>query len=859
MKYDQFYYSWALSGISQYNKKGGYGIAASSNGGSDFLRKCESIALNKKPELTGLNLVTEYFQYVESLKTYIFAGIYQIEAPEEMKGRDNSLAHVFVPAEPVQMDCPSSYIRKMEYTCTERLTAGMDILEQMEIPAYGFDYQALLKKYNLTDCSRLAVLLGMEFEGYFADARRTIVFPLDSTRPELFLETAREITWLLHSWVPDCLRKPADELRQKLGYVVAGSTSNKNCLCFVPENGEIENGKQRFDLRAAYDCNDKKVIARGSEFYYALAQRAQKSPGAVTGLIEDVCRLLPEASGKLTQSINRILDAYECYQIRHMEPEEILPDWNEANMKKKLDRAKKDDMLAKEYCIDYLKRANRFSGSFSLDSRQLKECWEALACDGGRLDVRFRPLVPVFLDMSFQFGRQQKTGGKKAYLDRLSLLDQDDEQLWMEMYERKNSCIHEHLSLIVADDEDGPEILEECLEYYGKPFGRVPGFRKELLELVQRLYCRHCMEAGARRKIELCVKENIDLFNKDQWEEFLIQQLPADSPDFCEKYSQLSTKKLKTLWLEKALENLIRMREELIRSFMKPGFENSRMSAEIRNGLSMQCRAWLCLAAACKTALDGKKTLEFSWFYEELKGKEQKSRKNGTDFYQMFMEFIGQAPWKEEEKDIRILAGQLELYGFLRGYVEEFPDRKIGNAGELEKYADGLKKHVLEPDKQKKLEICLVKDAMNLHETAFPAEKRKIRQCMKGIRQWEEALDGKFNCRTLEEFLNLSPDMEEDFPERWEAEHRKFARVLANYDAVMRKKYSLRRIFHEEDAAEAVKKNDKEASAESKKESPVKERSAEVAPTAEKRKWSQTIRDTSRDEGNQIILDFLNQ
>lgn len=784
MKYDQFYYSWAPSGISQYNKKGGYGIAASSNGNSDFLRKCESIALNKKPELTDMDLVTEYFQYVESLKTYVFAGVYQIEAPEEMRGRDNSLAHVFVPAEAVDMEDPSSYIRKMDYTSIKRLEAGKDILSRKEIPESGFDYHQLLKKYNLTDCSRLAVLLSMEFEGYFADSKRAIVFPLDSSRRETFSETAREITWLLHSWVPDCLRKSANELRQKLGYVVAGNTSNKNCLCFVPENGEIENNKQRFELQRSYDYRETKNIARGADFYYELARRAQESPQAVTGLIEEICSFLPEV-----KSINRILDAYECYQIQHLEKGAALPDWDEAGMKRKLDRAKKNDVLAKGYCIDYLLRANQISHSFSLDSRQLKECWDVLAYDGtkssAKLEEKFRPLVPVFLDMSFQYCSQSKSSDKKLYLEKLELLDDKDSKMWIDsLYRREGGCIHEHLAEISSEKSDGAAILEECLRYYGVPLGKDPKFQQEIFEYTQELYSKNLANPSVRWKIDRCVRENSNVFDLNRWEELVIELLPADSLEFCNKYDELRSKSLKKRWLKKASDSLEEIYEELIQAFNRISPKESKRSRSITNSrtrLNCQCKSWLRLAVNYRMAVDGKTIVEWNWIYEKL----------NKDLYESFMELLASSTWLEEEKDVRILANQLEAYGSLRRYLDE---RRVNSAAgikyvtELEKYAENCRKHVLEESRQKELEEFLAGDAMELYEKVSGPKRKQIRRCMENIPSWEKEIDRKFNCSSLEEFLRLPLDLEEDYPGRWDRERTKFAQMLANYDAIMSKR-----------------------------------------------------------------------
>lgn len=887
MKYDQFYYSWAPSGISQYNKKGGYGIAASSNGNSDFLRKCESIALNKKPELTGMNQVTEYFQYVESLKTYVFAGIYQIESPEEMRGRDNSLAHVLVPAEAVDMEDPSSYIREMKYTSIQRLKTGMDVLSRQEIPKYRFNYQRLLKKYNLTDCSRLAVLLSMEFEGYFADSKRAIVFPLDASEPETFSGTAREITWLLHSWVPDCLYKSANELRQKLGYAVAGNTSNKNCLCFVPENGEIEKNKQRFDLRASYDCNDKKNIARGADFYYELAKRAQKSPQAVTGLIEEICDLLPEA-----KSLNRILDAFECYQLQHLDAGESLPDWESAGMKKKLDRAKKNDILAKKYCIDYLIRANQFSRSFSLDSRQLKECWDALACDGTesrkKLEKRFRPLVPVFLDMSYQFCSQSKAGDWKAYLEKLALLEDTDTELWAEkLYRREGGCIHEHLSRITSEDgmqngrEDGAAVLEECLHCYSVPLGGEPQFRQEIFDCARTLYHKNQYNPFIRHRIDCCVREYQHVFDLNQWEGLVLELLPVDSAEFCGKYQELKTKALKKQWMEKASDSLEKLYEEMRQAFARTPSKRSRNFMEHQSQLCHTEKSWLRLAANYRMAAGKQPVVDWEWIYERLNEKRPGEEKQKA-YYSSFMELLGGSDWAEDEKDIRALVSQLEIYGGLRSYLESGvrtesgfrveSDNELRPAGgicvaELEKYAEGYRKHILEENRQKELEVLLAKDAMGLYEQKSALERKQIRRCMEAIPSWEKEVDKKFTCHTLEEFLRLSPDLEEDYPERWDREHAKFAKVLMNYDAILKKRSEMKRTSVRYSGEAEVSRSRTDISFDEGKSGAGKSLNEVVKfqTVTEKprsrlgRKETESAKKGVKDEGNQIILNFLNK
>ena len=879
MKYEQFYYSWVPSGISQYNKKGGYGIAASSNGNSDFLRKCESIALNKKPELTGVNRITEYFQYVESLKTYIFAGIYQIEAPEEMRGRDNSLAHVFVPAESVDVQNPSSYIRKMEYASIQRLEPGMDELPCRDISECRFDYQQLLEKYNLTDCSRLAVLLRMEFEGYFADSKRAIVFPLGET--ENFSETAREITWLLHSWVPDCLYKSAFELRQKLGYIVGGSTSNKNCLCFVPKNGEIEKNKQRFELQASSDCKDRKEIARGADFYYELAKRAQKSPQAVTEFIKEVCSLLPEV-----KSMNRILDAFECCQLRNLNGGERLPDWEAAGMKKKLERAKKNDILAKEYCIDYLIRANQFSRSFSLDSRQLKDCWDALAYDetGGRrkLEERFCPLVPAFLDMSYQFCAQSKGSDWKLYLDKLEVLEECDSKMWVEqLYHREGGCIHAHLERITGEEEEGEAVLEECLRCYGASLGGDSRFREEIFTKARELYRRNQNNSIARSRIDRCVHENRNVFDLARWEELVIELLPADSMDFCEKYQGLKSKALKTQWLEKASENIETIYHELEQAFDKMPAKRSKSFAEYRSNLCILCGSWLRLAANYRMAVNRKPVVDWEWIFEKLNQRKQNQGKQ-KDFYSCFIELTAGEDWTEDKRDIGAFANQLETYGELRRYLESGDGKAVENRqgtvgigiDALEKYTSGYRKHVLEESRQKTLEILLARDAMILYErqSISVSERKRIRRCMEAIPSWEKEVDQKFRCATLEEFLKLPPDLEEDYPDRWDREYAKFAGLFANYNAVLRRRNGIG------SRAEAERKREigSRAEAERKREigSGIERESnsgkslSEVVKfqdITEKpknrlgKKQAGSVKKSAGDEGNRVIMDFLNQ
>lgn len=570
MKYDQAYYSWLPENGSELNPQKGLGVKFSSNCDENFLKVWNQRAANKKSELTSRGLVTEYFQYIEPLKTFACLGVTKIDTLPEMKGRENQLVHIFTPAEEIDPDQPSSYIHRPEYARLNVLSKDI-CLEQVELPDCNFDYQMLLDRYQLRDCTRLAMLLDMEFSGYFEDARRAIVFPIDPDEPDVLSKTAAEITWLLHSWVPDGMfGKSAIDLKKNLGYVVGADAENKQCLCFIPRGGNTAK-KQVFDLKKTYT---KEELGQGAEFFLEMARRAQESPEAVRTMIDEVCRPLADTRPVL---LGKVYSAYQYYAMLHTRtvPVGFLSSADEKNWRKKALSNGKDSKMAVNYCVAMLLKLKDDEQTGQLNEDQLREYWKILekAYDERMQETDCQPfaeLIADFINKMFEYASLKKD--INIYLEKLKFLKKDAEEydaekydavkshiIWKKLYE-EGGCIRKHLRMISegrADDLKGClTVLEQCLSCY-------PGWIREsdfqdIMRTQTELLYETAAESGSSRvkeRISELAAQYDSVYDADEWTRLELKIMDPAGDEFLEKYSELNPA-VKPAWFGKAAEYL---------------------------------------------------------------------------------------------------------------------------------------------------------------------------------------------------------------------------------------------------------------------------------------------------------------
>ena len=949
-EYDQLYYTWTPDGISLYKKEGGMGIAASSKEDSAFRRICERIPVNRKPELTDFQEETEYFQYNASLKTYTFTGIYAIPSPEEIRNRDNWLAHILVPADPLDLEDPSDYIRDVHYQPhIEKMEKGMERLDKAAFPPCHFSYQELLHKYNLTDCSRLAVLLSMEYGGFFSDGKKTIVFPLKVKRDRAtgnsgtFSRVAREITWLLHGWVPEGLTKSREELCQNLGYATGRTARNKNCLCFIPAKDPVERDKQCFELDQASDYHDYQTrISRGADFFYMLAQKAQISAAEVRGFVKEICGILPVPAGNIRQ----LQEAYQCYEMKYLLDENSLPDWKKAGMDTRLSQASRGDFLARTYCVDYLLRMD--AASRTLTSSQLSQCWQALAREGDHLNPRFESLVPVFLNTSYQLWEtakeSQKEPYKENYFSQLELVRTGSSELKEKLYQDQNGCMQRHLARLkdqpsfgeieknrIDQAEKQLEIFEDCLEAYGELLYGFASFTHEMSAWAETFYQQHTDQPKLENRLDQLVRTHTGVFDRKWWELLVLRTLPADSLSFYEAYPRAKTVGAESFWLEKATSFLETCRfpglavyEGFVRlSFEEKNLTETGFSQAVKNWAEKGRRALFDLKEKKKKGKGTKSSSLYCWFlyekeqagswnaqplwkeittdcFEKLRSLKTDSAEEagvqniwkemllaegaGAARLRLYLDFhagkqislkdtrlVAADPgsersalrdllWKEveeqmdilspgasagnrlrslmrleaacadtvsaycrafydlltggakdempktfhpaqiarkrlseikaqgllsEEEDIRRVTERVGQYIDLREYLDEREGAPTRSLQQLKQYVSGYQAEVLESERCALFEEKLVAETGAFYEKQPLSVKKEINLCMNSLSLWKNWLDQRYDCGNLEEFLNLSPELEEESPERWEEEHRKFHKLLACYDQIL--------------------------------------------------------------------------
>lgn len=949
-EYDQLYYTWTPDGISLYKKEGGMGIAASSKEDSAFRKICERIPVNRKPELTDFQEETEYFQYNASLKTYTFTGIYTIPSPEEIRNRDNWLAHILVPTDPLDLEDPSDYIRDVHYRPhIEKMEKGMERLDKAAFPPCHFSYQELLRKYNLTDCSRLAVLLSMEYGGFFSDGKKTIVFPLE-VKPDraaenrgIFSRVAREITWLLHGWVPEGLTKSREELCQNLGYATGRTARNKNCLCFIPAGDPVERDKQCFELDPACDYHDYQTrISRGADLFYMLAQKAQVSAEEVRGFVKEICGILPVPAGNIRQ----LQEAYQCYEMKYLLDEDSLPDWKEAGMDSKLSQASRGDFLARTYCMDYLLRMD--AASRTLASSQLRQCWQVLASEGNHLNPRFESLVPVFLNTSYQLWEtakeSQKESYKKDYFSQLELVRTGSSELKEKLYQDQNGCVQKHLARLKDQPSFGEteknrtnqaqkqlEIFEDCLEAYGELLDDIASFAHEMSAWAETFYQQHTDQPKLESRLDQLVRTHTRVFDPKWWELLVLRTLPADSLSFYEAYPRTKTVGAEGFWLEKATSFLETCRfpglaayERFVRlSFEEKNLTETGFSRAVKNWAEKGRRALFDLKEKKKKGKGTNSSSLYCWFlyekeqagswnaqplwkeittdcFEKLRSLKTDSAEDagvqniwkkmlraegaGAARLRLYLDFRAGKPislkdtrlvaadpgserealrdllWKETEKqredvfpgasdsnhlcslmrleaacadtvsaycrafydlltkgatdempetsskaqiarkrlyeikaqgllseddDIRQVTERVGQYTDLREYLDERESAPTLDLQQLKQYVSGYQAGVLESERCSLFEEKLVAEAGAFYEKQPLSVKKEINLCMNALSLWKNWLDQRYDCGNLEEFLNLSPELEEESPERWEQEHQKFQKLLARYDQIL--------------------------------------------------------------------------
>lgn len=646
-KYNQFYYTWAPKEMSRGSLADGLCVVSSSSEDVNLQEKSTAIAKQRKYELDGQGIITEYFQYMASLDTYAFAGIHGIEPPsKKVVNRDTQLTHILVPAEPIDEENPSSYIPncKIEYNRMKSLDGELGSLVPMVMPFKPFDYQALLKKYNLTDVSRLAVLLSMEFQGFFSARKRQIAFPLnEELTPDEYLQTAKEITWLLHCWVPEGLKKSAKELRQMMGYVVAKTTKGKDPKligqCFVPKNGEIS--IPQFDLWAVYDAQKK--IDKGAEFFFVMAKKAQESADALQKFIQEIIAYSP---GKIDR-MDDILEAYECCKIEDMDAAD-LPSWTQAGMEKKLLETRQGNPLSKRYCLTYLKCGMEGDNTLQLTATQVKDCWDTFTNKNQKLSEGFFPLLPSFLDLSFEFWQnpdpklyKDRDKNQELYAERLSILEDEDDRLWKSVYQRNQGCIQKHLAMIQETRQRGSGIdaLEQCLQYYGAALGSDENFRREIWKYTEQLYGQS--SEAIREKIESHIKENSNVFSLDNFNQLKLELLPVDCLAFCKMYADIQDAELRQHWYQRI--NIHYGKEHVD---IKPTLEQYQVLVSLQivqeDMQTVQCQEFHMFLK--NLAMQGKTELEFC---EAAKKSSQEYSDRGYVFFWLLYEKEQSGSWNE--------------------------------------------------------------------------------------------------------------------------------------------------------------------------------------------------------------------
>lgn len=526
-EYHQAYYAWKNDNSN--NK--GIGIVASSFLEKDIKNACNNAVMNKYSDFEDRAIITEYFQYNDSLGKYINYGIYDLESvPFRIENRPKRFVHIYLPTEYAEHEEPSDYIRKMNYFPRVKKVHNVELeLTKKTVEPYEFHYEELLKKYHLDGTnyqSRLSILLSMEFTGFFNQYNKQIAFILeDDIGDEEFHKTAIEMTWLLHQWIPDCFETSIDELRHHMGYAVAktiGNDPSSIAFFFIPRTVEVvfKYNENRFDLTTSYTEDSfeyKNKIEKGADFFYELAEKAQTSQESIQEFLRRICENAPR---KKPENLDELLEIYQDYQFWQRLKDGQL-DWEKNEISSLLEKVRYGECVAQKKCISYFQLLLAEGEQKQAFLALTPECiafavknliyLENIAKDDIQI-ILIKLIERCFFAWQQSEDKEQRNKDEKAYEECLDILKNKD-SIWSDIYDK---CVCPHLRKITdADVETALISLHQCLRFYGEVFGKKQEFCAKIDKETKKLYLK-LLDGHTElcKEIEKEIKEHEDIFNK---------------------------------------------------------------------------------------------------------------------------------------------------------------------------------------------------------------------------------------------------------------------------------------------------------------------------------------------------------
>lgn len=384
MLYDQGYF---------YGKMSDYGLKLRNNSGRNdgiFDR------LPKRQREFDNSLVAEYTEYDES-SIFCYIGAIRIDQGTQ-DARYSTLHHIFVPAEPTDINNPYTYIRYFYpyyYNFSKRLT---DPIDKMNIPDISLDYHELLSYCGLDgdeNRKRFAKLLELMYSVIFMEKTVAVVLPdrffdfdmqdipdtiSKEEKPKNCYQIAAALMLLLHLTVPDCFSRYNEikDLRAYLKYSIVKNTSNKRGFCFISSsNAQYGVNCELFDFDSNY--NDFDI----SSFYYSLAGEAQSSLDTMHDFLQGLCSVAGVEKFSCRQpntrhlALNGLLKAYgKSVPIRTILNAESLITWDKYINIINTHFANANDNI---YLKEYVGHLAKFGGKEQIpDDEHLKGFWNAL-------------------------------------------------------------------------------------------------------------------------------------------------------------------------------------------------------------------------------------------------------------------------------------------------------------------------------------------------------------------------------------------------------------------------------------------------------------------------------------------------
>ena len=322
MNYEQICYSWLHGGDYKGAASDGWGVAATSSRDPAFIKSAVDLMTNRQASPSGE--VTEYYEYSESFRRFIYLGVRRLPVLPQMGGGDNNrLMHLYVPAGEETVFSGPAYT---DYLKEVPAPEQRGVVNQAEFYEKSYDYQALLKKYGLHQeqgeeaVHRFAVLLSLLYLSFYSDEWKQLVFPVEDRNP---YETAREVTWLLHRLVPETVfGKTEGEMLHRLGYVAAGGIQGYH-LNFIQETPDPSGLKQHvyrfnknYDARTAISREemDRKVDG-AADLFLALAKAAQNSPKESAAMLREILSTAKESVDNIEELNQAYRSDYIPYKL----------------------------------------------------------------------------------------------------------------------------------------------------------------------------------------------------------------------------------------------------------------------------------------------------------------------------------------------------------------------------------------------------------------------------------------------------------------------------------------------------------------------------------------------------------------